>query len=191
MKVNKKFKIKGLIEFQPTVFKDSRGQFIETYNEDVFREHGFNYHFKQDNQSISKRGSFRGIHLQLDPWAQGKLVRVSKGSVIDYAVDLRPGSPTFGQWESIELSAEKGNQFWVPAGFGHAFVALEDDTIFCYKCTEVYAPKHQVGIRWDDKDIDLDIPIPSDELEVSEKDQAALYLSEYVREYVNQATMMG
>lgn len=180
MKANTDFEIKGLIEFQPRVFKDSRGQFIETFNEDVLSELGFTHHFKQDNQSISKRGSFRGIHLQSDPWAQGKLVRVAKGSVIDYAVDLRLDSPTFGRWESVHLSAEQGNQFWIPAGFGHAFVALEDDTIFCYKCTEVYAPNHQVSIRWDDKDINLEIPIPQDELEISEKDQNALYLAEYV-----------
>lgn len=183
MEVNKNFKIEGLIEFQPRVFKDSRGQFIETFNEDTLRDLGFTEHFKQDNQSISKRGSFRGVHLQQDPWAQGKLVRVAKGSVIDFAVDLRPNSLTFGQWESIELSAEKGNQFWVPAGFGHAFVALEDDTIFCYKCTEVYAPNHQVSIRWDDKDLNLEIPIPVDELEISEKDQQGMYLVEYAREY--------
>lgn len=189
MTVNKDFKLKGLIEFIPRIFKDDRGQFIETFNENALRELGFNEHFKQDNQSISKAGVFRGIHLQLEPFAQGKLVRVAKGSAIDYAVDLRPDSPTFGEWESVELSAEVGNQFWVPPGFGHAFVALEDDTIFCYKCTEVYAPNHQVAIRWDDKDIDLDIPI--DNLELSDKDIIqSLYLTEYVREYITQSEVL-
>lgn len=179
MKVLTDFKIDGLIKFAPNVYEDSRGQFIETFNENTLREFGFTHHFKQDNQSISKRGSFRGIHLQSEPWGQGKLVRVAKGSVVDYAVDLRLGSPTFGQWEEVFLSGENGHQFWIPAGFGHAFVALEDDTIFCYKCTEVYAPNHQVSIRWDDKDLNLDIPIPIEELEISEKDQNGLYLAEY------------
>jgi len=188
MKVNKDFNIHGLIEFQPNVYGDSRGQFIETFNENVLRELGFIEHFKQDNQSISKAGVFRGIHLQSDPWAQGKLVRVAKGSAIDYAVDLRPDSPTFGEWEMVKLTAEKGNQFWVPEGFGHAFVALEDDTIFCYKCTEVYAPNHQVSIRWDDPDINLDIPVKG--LEISEKDKNALYFPEYVRDYINKETIL-
>jgi len=180
MEVNK-FKIEGLIEFQPKIFTDSRGQFIETFNEELLGSLGFNHHFKQDNQSISKAGVFRGIHLQLDPHAQGKLVRVAKGRAIDYAVDLRQGSPTFGEWQSVELTAEKGNQFWVPAGFGHAFLAMEDDTIFCYKCTEVYAPNHQVSLRWDDKDIALELPIQ--DVDVSEKDQNAIYLTEFVNQY--------
>lgn len=181
MQVNKNFKIDGLIEFKPKVFGDNRGQFVETFNEELLAELGFTEHFKQDNQSISKAGVFRGIHLQLDPWAQGKLVRVAKGKAIDYAVDLRPGSPTFGQWESVILTAEEANQFWVPAGFGHAFMALEDDTIFCYKCTEVYAPEHQVAILWNDKDIKLEVPIENPEL--SEKDAAALTLVEYANQY--------
>jgi len=180
MEVNT-FKIEGLIEFQPKIFTDSRGQFIETFNEELLGSLGFNHHFKQDNQSISKAGVFRGIHLQLDPHAQGKLVRVAKGCAIDYAVDLRQGSPTFGEWQSVELTAEKGNQFWVPAGFGHAFLAMEDNTIFCYKCTEVYAPNHQVSIRWDDKDIALELPIQN--VDVSEKDQNAIYLTEFVNQY--------
>jgi dTDP-4-dehydrorhamnose 3,5-epimerase len=183
MKVNRDFKIKGLIEFKPTVHGDSRGQFIETFNEELLRDHGFDYHFKQDNQSISKAGVFRGIHLQSDPYAQGKLVRVAKGSAMDYAVDLRPGSKTFGQWESVLLTSTEGNQFWVPPGFGHAFMALEDDTIFCYKCTELYAPNHQVSIRWDCPDIKLSLPnnvIPT----ISEKDEQGLYLTEYAS-YLN------
>lgn len=183
MKINKKFKINGLIEFQPNVYGDSRGQFIETFNEDVLRDHEFPYHFKQDNQSISAAGVFRGIHLQSEPYAQGKLVRVAKGKAIDYAVDLRPKSKTFGQWESVILSGEKGNQFWVPPGFGHAFMALEDDTIFCYKCTEVYAPDHQVSIRFDCEDINLKLPKGFD-VKLSEKDKKGLYLPEYAS-YIN------
>tara|TARA_R110000782_G_scaffold1387_1_gene5282 strand:- start:1844 stop:2416 length:573 start_codon:yes stop_codon:yes gene_type:complete len=178
MKLYKDFKIKGLIEFKPTVHEDSRGQFIETFNEELLRDHGFDYHFKQDNQSISAAGVFRGIHLQSGPYAQGKLVRVAMGTAVDYAVDLRPGSDTFGQWESVILHADEGNQFWIPPGFGHAFMALENNTIFCYKCTELYAPNNQVCIRWDDPDINLSIsklirPI------VSKKDEDGMYLTEY------------
>lgn len=180
MEVNE-FKIKGLIEFVPKIFKDSRGQFIETFNEELLASHGFHYHFKQDNQSISKAGVFRGIHLQVDPYEQGKLVRVAKGSALDYAVDLRRNSPTFGEWESVLLTSEKGNQLWVPPGFGHAFLSLEDETIFCYKCTEVYYHEHQESIRWDDPDIGLDIPVKN--VEVSEKDRDAIYLSEYAYKY--------
>ena len=189
MRINKDFKIHGPIEFIPNVYRDSRGEFIETFNENVLRELGFTEHFKQDNQSISKAGVFRGIHFQLEPFAQGKLVRVAKGSAIDYAVDLRSDSPTFGEWESVELTAEQGNQFWIPPGFGHAFVALEDDTIFCYKCTEVYAPNHQVALRWDDIDINLDIPVEN--LELSEKDiKDSLYLNEYIREYITKSSLL-
>ena len=184
MKVNKDFKLKGLIEFQPTIYKDDRGQFIETFNENVLRDHGFNHKFVQDNQSISHKGSFRGIHLQSDPHAQGKLVRVASGSVIDYAVDLRPNSITFGEWESIKLSAELGNQFWIPEGFGHAFLALEDNTIFCYKCTEVYAPNHQVSILHNCPDINLNVDSMIDvPLLISDKDLEGIYLTEYARDY--------
>ena len=136
-----------------------------------------------DSQLTQQRGVFRGIHLQSEPHGQGKLVRVAKGSVIDYAVDLRPDSPTFGEWESVKLTAEKGNQFWIPNGFGHAFLALEDDTIFCYKCTDVYAPDHQVSIIWNDSDIKLDVSSQIDiPLLVSDKDMNGLYLPEYARE---------
>lgn len=192
MKINKDFLIHGLIEFIPNIYEDSRGQFIETFNENVLRDLGFTEHFKQDNQSISEAGVFRGIHLQADPHAQGKLVRVAKGSVIDYAIDLRPKSPTFGQWDSVLLSADRGNQFWIPEGFGHAFLALEDDTIFCYKCTEVYAPDHQVGIRWDDKDINLDLEhtVYAGDIKISDKDKDALYFSEFARDYINKPTLL-
>jgi len=180
MKINKNFKLDGLLEFQPNVYGDDRGQFIETFNEDIMRELGFNKHFKQDNQSISQRGVFRGIHLQSEPRSQGKLVRVAKGSVIDYAIDLRRNSPTYGEWDSILLTAEKGNQFWIPDGFGHAFLSLEDDTIFCYKCTETYAPDNQVSILWNDEDISLDVSSQIDiPLLISDKDLEAMTLLEY------------
>ena len=182
MQINRNFEIEGLIEFRPNIYGDNRGQFVETYNRELLSELGFKEDFKQDNQSISKANVFRGIHLQLDPIAQGKLVRVAKGKAIDYAVDLRPNSPTFGQWESVILTPEDANQFWVPAGFGHAFMALEDDTIFCYKCTEVYAPNHQVALRWDDTDINLEMNGITPE--ISEKDEQAISLKEYTKQYV-------
>tara|TARA_B110000285_G_scaffold56088_1_gene63825 strand:- start:753 stop:1319 length:567 start_codon:yes stop_codon:yes gene_type:complete len=183
MKVNKDFKIKGLIEFLPSVFKDERGEFIETYNVNAFKIAGLPDTFVQDNQSVSHKNVFRGIHLQMGSSSQGKLVRVSKGSVIDYAIDLRQDSPTFGKWESILLTAEKGNQFWVPAGFGHAFQSLEDDTIFCYKCTNVYDKASEVCILWSDEDINLTVDSPS-KIQVSAKDEEGITLLEFSNKYL-------
>lgn len=183
MKV-KKFKIEGLLEFIPNTYADDRGEFTETYNESVFKSHGLTDPFVQDNQSISHEGVFRGIHLQTGDSAQGKLVRVSKGSVVDFAVDLRLDSKTYGHWQYLVVSAEKGNQFWVPSGFGHAFLALEDDTIFCYKCTKEYDKSSEVCILWSDSDINLTIDrsLLSDNskpIRVSEKDELGITLSEY------------
>lgn len=181
MQVNK-FKIEGLLEFIPNVFKDERGEFTETYNQPLFSSLGLNDVFVQDNQSISQRGVFRGIHLQSGDSAQGKLVRVSRGSVIDIAVDLRPDSKTYGEWESLLISTEIGNQFWVPPGFGHAFLSLEDNTTFCYKCTNVYDPNAQVCIQWNDPDLNIkineivDIPIL-----LSPKDLEGISLKEYTK----------
>lgn len=183
MEVNN-FRIEGLLELKPRIFKDDRGQFIETYNQETLEALGFTHKFVQDNQSISQKGVFRGIHLQREPHAQGKLVRVVKGSVVDYAVDLRPNSPTFGHWTSILLKGEWGNQFYVPAGFGHAFVALEEDTIFAYKCTNNYNKESEVCLKWDDKDINLDVAKRVDvPLLVSEKDEEGISLQEYVKLY--------
>lgn len=178
MKINKNFKLDGLIEFNPQIYRDERGEFIETWNEDVFHRLGFYQQFKQDNQSVSSKGVFRGIHLQLGHAAQGKLVRVVRGRVIDYAVDLRKNSKTFGKWESLELTGEQGNMFWVPPGFGHAFLSLEDNTIFSYKCTEVYNPKHEVCVKYNDPSIGL--PLPT-EIIVSAKDQQGISLNEFTK----------
>jgi dTDP-4-dehydrorhamnose 3,5-epimerase len=181
MKVNK-FKIDGLLEFIPSVYKDERGEFTETYNQPLFSSFGLNDLFVQDNQSISHKGVFRGIHLQSGASAQGKLVRVANGSVIDFAVDLRPNSKTYGEWKSLLISSEIGNQFWIPAGFGHAFLSLEDNTIFCYKCTNVYDPNSQVCIKWDDIDLNLEINKMIDApILVSPKDLEGISLKKFMK----------
>ena len=166
MQVIKK-SLQGLIEIIPTVYKDERGYFFETYNQQVFETHGLPTHFVQDNQSFSKKGVVRGLHFQREPFAQGKLVRVVMGRVIDSAVDIRPDSPTFGQYEAVELDAERGNLFYLPEGFAHGFVALED-SIFFYKCTNLYNKASEGGIIWDDPTIKIDWQISSPI--VSEKD---------------------
>lgn len=183
-----KFNIDGLIEFRPRIYKDERGEFIETYKESLFKENGITETFVQDNQSISALGVFRGIHLQTGSSAQGKLVRVAKGGVLDFAVDLRPDSPTFGQWQSVLLTAEMGNQFWVPAGFGHAFLSLEDDTIFCYKCTKEYDKSAEECILWSDKDLNLTIAkeilgLGISEVKVSEKDSQGITVKQFIEKH--------
>jgi len=183
----KNFNIEGLVEIKPRIFKDDRGQFIETYNEQKLKEVGFDYKFVQDNESVSKRGVFRGIHLQAAPYAQGKLVRVIKGSAVDFAIDLRPGSKTFGHWASVLLKSEWANQFYIPEGFGHAFLALEDDTVFAYKCTNVYHKDSEISVKWDDPDLNLmtsnHIKDMIDHILVSEKDNEGISLEEYKQKY--------
>lgn len=188
-----KFDIDGPIEFRPTIITDERGQFIETYKESLFKKHGLSEKFVQDNQSISKKGTFRGIHLQVGKSAQGKLVRVSKGSAIDFAVDLRIGSKTYGKWIKVILKATQGNQLWIPAGFGHAFLALEEDTIFSYKCTKEYDKSAEECILWTDNDLDLTVD-PGlmvrheiGHLLISSKDQKGISLKEYTEKYAQTA----
>lgn len=160
--------LEGLVEIIPTVYTDERGVFFETFNRTIFEAHGLPTEFVQDNQSFSKKGVVRGLHFQREPFAQGKLVRVIVGRVIDVAVDIRPNSPTFGQYETIELDAVSQNMFYVPAGFAHGFVALED-SIFCYKCTNLYHKASEGGIVWNDTDLRIDWQINNPI--VSEKDQ--------------------
>ncbi len=166
MQVIKK-SIEGLIEIIPAVYKDERGSFFETFNKETFEAKGIPTHFVQDNQSFSKKGVVRGLHFQRAPFAQGKLVRVVSGRVLDVAVDIRPDSPTFGKYETVELSAELNNLFYVPEGFAHGFVALED-SIFIYKCTNVYNKASEGGIIWNDPDLNIDWQITNPI--VSEKD---------------------
>ncbi len=152
----KKTKIDGLLIITPQVFGDDRGFFVETYNAERYKEMGVDVNFVQDNLSKSQKGVLRGLHFQNEPFAQGKLVQVVTGKVLDVAVDIRKDSPTFGEYVSVELSAENKKQFWVPAGFAHGFVALEDDTIFSYKCTNVYNPESEGGLLWDDEEVAID-----------------------------------
>lgn len=165
--------IDGLMVFEPRVFTDERGAFFESFNETKFREAtGFAGRFVQDNHSISHKGVLRGLHYQLPPHAQGKLVRVVAGAAFDVAVDIREGSPTFGKWAGVELSAENRKQFWIPAGFAHGFLALEDGTEFLYKTTDFWHAASERSIRWDDPDIGVKWPIERPPT-VSAKDAAA------------------
>lgn len=163
--------IEGLLILEPRVFKDDRGLFFESFNEEQFTKAAGPIHFNQDNQSVSKKGVLRGLHFQNNPHAQGKLVRVAQGSVIDVAVDIRKGSPTYGQHVAVELSAENNKQFWIPEGFAHGFVSLEDNTIFCYKCTDYYAPECEGSLLWNDEDLNINWGIEAPL--VSEKDKVA------------------
>jgi dTDP-4-dehydrorhamnose 3,5-epimerase len=149
MKVNR-FAIEGLVEFVPRQFGDDRGVFFETFSARLMADAGAGADWVQDNQSSSKAGVLRGLHFQRPPHAQAKLVRVAQGRALDVVVDLRRESPTYGQHQKIELSAELGNIVFVPVGFAHGFVALEDHTLFLYKCSDYYAPNAEGGLRWDD-----------------------------------------
>jgi dTDP-4-dehydrorhamnose 3,5-epimerase len=163
--------IPGLKVFEPRVFGDSRGYFFESYNKQAFTEAGIQAEFVQDNESMSNRGVVRGLHYQHDPDAQSKLVRVISGEVLDVVVDIRKGSPTFGQVYSILLSAENKKQLFIPRGFAHGFSVLQDNTIFSYKCDNFYNPKNEGGIYFRDPAMNIDWMIsPGDEI-VSGKDK--------------------
>ena len=160
--------IDGLIELTPRIFHDERGHFFESYNKPLFTSLGFPMNFVQDNQSFSTKGVLRGLHFQSEPFAQGKLVRVITGKVLDVVVDIRPDSATFGQHETFVLDAALANMVWVPEGFAHGFVALED-SIFSYKCTNVYNKQAEGGILWNDPALGIDWGIANPN--VSDKDQ--------------------
>lgn len=158
--------IKDLLIIKPKVFEDARGYFFESYNEAVFKQHGINANFIQDNQSLSNSGVLRGLHFQAPPFAQGKLVRVINGAVLDIAVDIRKNSPTYGQHVSIELTEENKTMFYIPPGFAHGFLTLRDRTIFSYKCTNLYNKSSEGTVLWNDSDLhinwDIQNPILSD-----------------------------
>ena len=162
---------------EPRVFGDERGFFMETWNDQTFADAGFDVAFVQDNHSRSSKGVLRGLHYQLQQ-TQGKLVRVTAGAVFDVAVDVRKSSPTFGQWVGYELSAANKRMLWVPEGFAHGFLTLEDNTDFLYKCTALYAPEHERSIAWDDPDIGIDWPLAGLAPQLSVKDQAAARLAD-------------
>ena len=161
----------------PRRFEDDRGYFAETWNARAFAEAGIAATFVQDNHSRSARGVLRGLHYQIEQ-AQGKLVRVAAGRAFDVAVDLRRSSPRFGQWVGVELSAEAMNMLWVPPGFAHGFLSLEDGTDLLYKCTEYYAPAHERTLRWSDPALGIDWPLDGLEPLLSGKDEAGVPLAE-------------
>ncbi len=171
--------IEGLIEIRPRRFADDRGFFSETWNAAAWREAGIEQQFVQDNHSLSvPRGTLRGLHFQAPPEAQAKLVRVTRGSVFDVAVDLRTGSRTYGQWAGVTLSAAEWNQLLIPTGFAHGFMTLEPDTEVQYKASAPYSPAHDRAIRYDDPAIGIDWPLPSGELILSDKDRSAPLLAD-------------
>jgi dTDP-4-dehydrorhamnose 3,5-epimerase len=187
MKVEKT-NIHGLLIIEPDIFEDNRGYFFESYNEEklneIFKEIGLNeVRFVQDNHIVSKRGVLRGLHFQKKPFEQGKLVRVVKGKVLDVVVDLRKDSETYRQWFSIELSAENKKMLWVPEGFAHGFLSLEDDTIFQYKVTNFYNKNADSGILWNDVEIGINwdfekYGLKKEEVFISEKDEQLPVLRE-------------
>ena len=174
--------LKGLLIFEPKTYGDKRGSFFESYNHKIFAEATNNqYMFVQDNQSLSMKGVLRGLHFQNPPNAQGKLVRVIQGAVLDVAVDIRKNSSTYGQYFSIELTPENNKQLWIPPGFAHGFIALEDNTLFAYKCTDYYAPQSEGTIKWDDQDLDIDWKMKP--LMVSEKDEIGIEFRTFASQF--------
>lgn len=169
--------IPEVLIIEPRVFGDQRGFFMESWNAAGFAAAGLDLTFVQDNHSRSQKGVLRGMHFQ-NPGPQGKLVRVTRGAVFDVAVDLRASSPTFGKWVGVELSAENKRMFWVPEGFAHGFLTLEDDTDFLYKCTTRYAPQSEHTLAWNDPAVGIEWPLAELEPIVSEKDARGLALTE-------------
>ncbi|MGL5099212.1 MAG: dTDP-4-dehydrorhamnose 3,5-epimerase [Fusobacteriaceae bacterium] len=175
--------IQGLIVIEPTVFGDNRGFFLESYSQKDFLEIGMDVIFVQDNHSKSKKGVLRGLHFQIQH-VQGKLVRVTAGAVLDVAVDLRASSETFGKHYIVELTAENKKMFYIPPGFAHGFLTLEDDTEFQYKCTDYYAPEFDSGILWNDSEVGIDwnfqkYGLSKNEILLSEKDKQQQTLAEF------------
>lgn len=166
-----KTSIPDVLLFEPKVFGDKRGYFTETFRQDFIEQHIGKVHFVQDNESFSSYGVLRGLHFQKPPFAQGKLVRVLQGKVLDVAVDIRIGSPTYGQHVAVQLSEENKRQLWVPRGFAHGYVVLSKTALFAYKCDNYYKPSHEGGIPWDDPSIAVDWFLPKEQIQLSEKDK--------------------
>ena len=165
-----KTNIEGVIIIEPRIFKDDRGYFFESFSQREFEEKVCKTTFVQDNESKSSYGVLRGLHFQKPPFAQSKLVRVIKGAVLDVAVDIRKGSPTFGQYVSVELTGENHRQFFIPRGFAHGFSVLSEEVIFQYKCDNFYSPQSEGAIAWNDPDLNIDWHIPAEKVLLSEKD---------------------
>ena len=165
-----KTSIEGLLVIRPDVFRDDRGYFYESYNKERFAKEGLTMTFVQDNESKSSKGVLRGLHFQKGRDAQSKLVRVVKGRVLDVAVDIRKGSPTFGSYVAVELSEDNHRQLFVPRGFAHGFSVLSEEAVFQYKCDNYYAPQSEGAVAWDDPDLAIDWQVPSDKVILSDKD---------------------
>ena len=165
--------IEDVILIEPTIHGDDRGYFLETFRQDLLEEAiGYKLNFVQDNESKSIKGVLRGLHYQLPPYTQAKLVRVIKGSVLDVAVDIRKSSSTFGHYVAVELTGDNKHQLFVPHGFAHGFIVLSDSATFAYKVDNYYAPEHDRGIAFDDNDLDIDWQLPKDLLQLSDKDKS-------------------
>ena len=172
--------IEGVLIIEPRVFGDARGYFFESFNAREFAEKtGVDVHFVQDNESMSHYGVLRGLHFQLPPFTQSKLVRVVKGRVLDVAVDIRKGSPTYGQHVSVELTGENHRQFFMGKGFAHGFSVLSEEAVFQYKCDEFYAPQSEGAIAWNDPDLGIDWQLPQDKVLLSDKDRNHPFLRDY------------
>lgn len=169
----------GLLVFEPKIFEDSRGYFFEAYNEQTFLKQGIQTKFVQDNQSKSSYGVIRGLHYQLNPYAQTKLVRVLEGKILDVAIDIRKGSPTFGKHFSLELSSENKKQLLIPAGFAHGFSVLSQTAVVLYKCDQFYNKESEGGIRYDDKALNIDWQVSAGNEVVSEKDLQLPFFAEF------------
>jgi dTDP-4-dehydrorhamnose 3,5-epimerase len=168
--------IDGLVIIEPRIFRDSRGYFFESFSEREFTEKVAPVDFVQDNESRSSYGVLRGLHFQKPPFAQAKLVRVIKGRVLDVAVDLRTGSPTYGKYEAVELSGDNHRQLFIPRGFAHGFCVLSDEAVFHYKCDNYYAPMSEGAVMWNDPDLAIDWMIPAEDVILSDKDRKHPYL---------------
>ena len=164
--------IDGVVIIEPRLFKDERGYFFESFSQKEFEEKVCKTVFVQDNESKSSYGVLRGLHFQKPPFAQSKLVRVVRGAVLDVAVDIRKGSPTFGKHVAVELTAENHRQFFIPGGFAHGFSVLSQEVVFQYKCDNYYAPQSEGALAWDDPDLGIDWRIPAAEIVLSKKDKA-------------------
>ena len=180
----KQTKISGLLIFQPMVFEDSRGYFFESYNEKIFKQYGIDVQFVQDNESLSSYGVIRGLHFQLNPYAQIKLIRVIQGRILDVAVDIRQGSPDYGKNISIELSSDNKTQFFIPPGFAHGFSVLSESAIVLYKCDQFYNKESEADILFNDPALNIDWGIPAHKAIISEKDKQLPFFADCKNNFV-------
>ena len=179
-----KTEIEGLSIIEPKIFGDSRGYFYESYSQRDFEEKVAKVTFVQDNQSFSHYGVLRGLHYQNPPYTQSKLVRVIQGKVVDVAVDIRKGSPTYGKYVAVELTGENHRQFFIPKGFAHGFVVLSETALFQYKCDDFYHPEAEGAIMWNDPDFAIEWPIKAEDIELSEKDKHHPFLKDFESPFV-------